>query len=191
MFCHLPFLQVFGIKRYSQMAFTCKFVIVLAAIFMGLIAYVSGDATIINNVCSKTTVANYCHRCFGMYSRSSHEDVKALGRTSIDCASQQSLNTMELEGKFVVNANNKAVKNAYLDCALKLHSGDQMITTALQSWQNARYADAGNQMLAAQQAVRDCSAALQKFNPSPALVVELTTLQGFCQAADGVLKQIK
>lgn len=172
------------------MASSCKFVLVLAAMFLGLIAYVSGDAAIINNVCSKTTKANYCHKCFDMYHRSSHEDVKALGRTSIDCASLQSLNTMGLEGKFVVNATNKVVKNAYLDCALKLLSGDQKITSALQSWQNARYVDAGNQMLAAQQAVRDCSVALQKFNPSPALVVELTTLQGFCQAADGVLKQI-
>jgi pectinesterase inhibitor-like protein len=172
------------------MASTFKFVLVVVAMFVGLIAFVSGDAALINNVCRKTGNPVYCHKCYNMYSRSSHEDVKALGRTSLDCASVESLTVMGLVDKFVANATSKALKNSYIDCALKLRSGDDQITGALKSWQNARYAVASNQMLLALNAARQCSTQLQKFRLSPALGNELRTLQGFCETANGVLKQI-
>ncbi|KAE8099265.1 hypothetical protein FH972_017261 [Carpinus fangiana] len=168
----------------------CKFVIVVVAMFVGLIAFVSGDAALINNVCRKTRNPVYCHKCYDMYSRSSHEDVKALGRTSIDCASVESITVMGLVDKFVVNATDKAMKNSYIDCILKLRSGDDQIAGALKSWQNARYAVASNQMLLALNAARQCTTRLQKFRLSLALGNELRTLQGFCKAANGVLKQI-
>ncbi|XP_059428560.1 uncharacterized protein LOC132162332 [Corylus avellana] len=172
------------------MASACKFVLVVVAMLVGLIAFVSGDAALINNVCRKTGDPVYCHKCYNMYSRSSHEDVKALGRTSLDCASLESITVMGLVDKFVVNATDKAVKNSYIDCALKLRSGDDQITGALKSFQNARYAVASNQILVALNSARQCSTQLQKFRLSPALANELRTLQGFCAAANGVLKQI-
>jgi hypothetical protein len=97
---------------------------------------------------------------------------------------------MGLVDKFVVNATNKAMKNSYIDCILKLRSGDDQITSALKSWQNVRYAVASNQMLLAFNAARQCSTQLQKFRLSPALGNKLCTLQGFCETANGVLKQI-
>ena len=97
---------------------------------------------------------------------------------------------MGLVDKFVINATNKASKNSYIDCILKLRSGDDQITGALKSWQNAHYAMASNQMLLALNAARQCSTRLQKFRLSPALGNELRTLQGFCETAYGVLKQI-
>jgi pectinesterase inhibitor-like protein len=172
------------------MACTSKLFLLLVAMFLGFIAFVSGDATLINNVCGKSGNPVYCHKCFNMYSRSSNEDVKALGRTSLDCSSLQSINVMGLIDKLVVNTTDRALKNAYIDCELKLSSGDQQINSALKSWQNARYVDAGNQMLAAQQAVGYCIARLQKIKLSLTPVNELRTLHGFCGAAIGVLKQI-
>jgi hypothetical protein len=69
-----------------------------------------------------------------MYSRSSHEDFEALGRTSLDCASLQSINVMGLIDKFVVNITNRAMKNSCDDWALKFNSGDQLITIAFKSF---------------------------------------------------------
>jgi flagellar basal body-associated protein FliL len=60
------------------------------------------------------------------------------------------LNVMGLVDKFVVNATDRAMKNSYVDCALKLSSKDQRITSELKSEQNARYADSSNKMLATQ-----------------------------------------
>ncbi|XP_062163669.1 pectinesterase inhibitor 2-like [Alnus glutinosa] len=161
----------------------------LVAVFLGLLAFASGDAALINNVCGKTANPGSCHKCFNEYTRSSGEDVKALGRTSIDCASSQSLNVMSDVGNHVATATNKE-KEAYVDCSLKLQTGDQKIASALQSWQTGHYVDAGNLLLDALQAARDCSAGLQKFNPPPSVGDGLTTLQGFCEAANGVLRQI-
>jgi pectinesterase inhibitor-like protein len=166
-----------------------KYLIVLVAMFVGLIAFVSGDAALINTVCGKTANAGACHRCYNMYTRSSSEDVKALGRTSIDCASSQSLKVISDVGNLVANAKGKE-KNAYVDCSTKLQSGDKQIVNALQSWQNGHYADAGNQVLAAVQTASDCASGVKGSNPPPSLGDGLTALEGFCQAADGVLKQI-
>ncbi|XP_059460147.1 pectinesterase inhibitor-like [Corylus avellana] len=171
------------------MAFTCKFVPVVAGVFLGLIAFVSGDAALINDVCGKTANPGSCHNCFNMYTRSSNEDVKALGRTSIDCASSQSLNLISAVGDALANAKNE-VKNAYIDCSTKLQSGDQQIASALQSWQSAHYADAGNKMLAALQFARDCGTDVQRFNPPPSVGNGLSALEGLCDAANGVLNQI-
>ena len=132
----------------------------------------------------------YCHKCYNMYSQSSHKDVKALGCTSLNCASLKSIIVMGILDKFVVNATNKAMKNSYIDCTLKLHFGDDQITSALKSWQNAHYIVASNQMLFALNVARQCSTQLLKFRLSPALGNELRTLQGFYKAANGVFKQI-
>jgi pectinesterase inhibitor-like protein len=166
-----------------------KYLIVLVAMFVGLIAFVSGDTALINTVCGKTANAGSCHRCYNKYTRSSHEDLKALGRTGIDCASSQSQllisDVIYLEG----NAKGKE-RNAYIDCSTKLKSGEKQIANALQSWQSGHYADAGNQLLAAMQTARDCASGVKGSNPPPSLGDDLTALEGFCQAADGVLKQI-
>jgi pectinesterase inhibitor-like protein len=175
--------------RSPLMASTCKFVLVVAVVFLGLIAFVSGNAALINDVCGKTANPGSCHNCFNMYTRSSNEDVKALGRTSIDCASSQSLSLISTISDILANAKDKE-RDAYVDCSTKLQSGDQQIAGALQSWQSASYADAGSKMLAGLQAARDCGSALQKFNPPPSVGNGLTALEGFCDAANGVLKQI-
>jgi pectinesterase inhibitor-like protein len=158
------------------MASTCKFVLVVVAMFVGLITFVSGDVALINNMCRKIGNPMYCHKCYNMYSQSFHEDVKALGRTSLDYASLESIIIMGLMDKFVVNATNKAMKNSYIDCTLKLQSGDDQITGALKSfrmhvmrWLAIRY-------YLLSMLPRQCSTQLQKFRLSPALGNELHML---------------
>lgn len=135
------------------MATTMKLSLLLVPIFLGLIAeprlitFVSGDAAVINDVCGKTTRADYCPRCYDLYKRSAQEDAKALGRTSIDCSYNQFGILHTTIGDYVANAADKDFKSACVDCAFKLQSVEQHITNALLGWQSDVGRSAGNTCL--------------------------------------------
>jgi pectinesterase inhibitor-like protein len=175
------------------MACTSKILVLLVPMFLGLIAepnLVNGDATLINDVCNKTISLDYCYKCFDMYGPSAQEGLIALGRTSINYGSYQCDHVLSSLIDFVGNTTNQELKSAFMDCASKYHSANEAVTNALFDWQDASYTNASNQITVALQYSRDCGAELQGYNPSPALADGINTFEGFCEASDGVLKQI-
>ncbi|KAF5471349.1 hypothetical protein F2P56_011791 [Juglans regia] len=172
------------------------FMVLVLAIFLGLISeqhlsFVKGDAALIKDVCYKTTIPFYCKKCYQVFRQSSHEDVKALGRTAIDCSRTELAIFQSTFGDFYETINDAEFKRASGTCLSNLVTVGNHMTSALQSWQGARYADSANQMLTAHKlTLQHCGYQFITAKLTLSLAKQLDTLMGFSEISNGVLKQI-
>ncbi|KAG2671461.1 hypothetical protein I3760_14G137300 [Carya illinoinensis] len=173
------------------------FLVLVLAIFLGLISephltFVKGDAALIKDVCYKTSIPFYCKKCYQVFRRSSHEDVKALGRTAIDCSQTELAIFQSTFGSFYKTINDvDGFKRASGICLSNLVTVGNHMKSALQSWQGGRYADSANEMLTAHKFTHQhCGYNFLTAKLTLSLAKQLDTLMGFAEVSYGVLKQI-
>ncbi|KAF5448018.1 hypothetical protein F2P56_033526 [Juglans regia] len=168
-------------------------VLILCVSLLGMAVSVSGDAALIQDVCSKTTMPFYCKSCYKFYRQSSQENVKDLGRTSIQCAFSVFDIFRSTLVSYMKGTKNlgPGFPNASNRCLSMLTSADRNIKNALETWQQARYASSTEQMWAAVILINDCEHELKMLSLIPKdLADQVVAVDGFCRASGGVLNQI-
>ncbi|XP_035541199.1 uncharacterized protein LOC109003393 isoform X2 [Juglans regia] len=168
-------------------------VLILCVSLLGMAVSVSGDAALIEDVCSKTTRPDHCKACYKLNSKSSQENVKDLGRLSIGCVFLELGIFRSTLGSLLKNTNDMGPEflNACTSCSTMLVSVDKRIKDSLEAWQQARYETSTMHMWYAVSIINDCRGGLRMMVGLPkSLADQIIALDGFGQASYGVLDQI-
>lgn len=167
-----------------------SWILLVGIVALQHVPLVKGDASLINDVCSKTGPNSfYCLDCFNNMQQSKQEDVRGLGGTSIICAHASALQLRQIMLDYSLISTGD-FQTAAQNCVPKLDLASTNLVSSLLSWRTQVYGDTMKQLLTALDDFMGCARGLNFRSFPDRLVHELIVLRARINLASMVISQI-